>query len=86
MNKLVLNIEIQDFIDENLNIDTNNILLKGTAFNGVETKEIINGFYFYVINCLCLLMLYIDNFLLSILFIHAVYSTCIHSLQIKYNP
>lgn len=41
MNKLVLNIEIQDFIDENLNIDTNNILLKGTAFNGVETKEII---------------------------------------------
>ncbi len=41
MNKNILNTEIQEFINTNLNFNTSSILLKGTAFNAVSTKEII---------------------------------------------
>ncbi|MHA7944488.1 THUMP-like domain-containing protein [Formosa sp. 3Alg 14/1] len=41
MNTLILNTEIQDFIASNLKSDTAAILLKGTAFEGVETREIV---------------------------------------------
>ena len=41
MNKHLLNTVIQNFIDHNLNSDTTSILLKGTSFDKVETKDII---------------------------------------------
>ena len=41
MNKNILNIEIQDFIDSNLNSKTSDILFKGTPFNCVTSKEIV---------------------------------------------
>lgn len=41
MNTSVLNIDIQHFINKNLNSDINSILLKGTSFSSVETKIII---------------------------------------------
>ncbi|MGC6430603.1 MAG: class I SAM-dependent methyltransferase [Jejuia sp.] len=41
MNKLILNTEIQEFINSNTNSDINKILLKGTAFEEVSTTEII---------------------------------------------
>ncbi|QDO95107.1 class I SAM-dependent methyltransferase [Formosa sediminum] len=41
MNALILNTEIQKFIINNLNSNTTTLLLKGTAFDGVETREIV---------------------------------------------
>ncbi|MFD2823702.1 class I SAM-dependent methyltransferase [Lacinutrix iliipiscaria] len=41
MNKEILNIEIQDFINNNLNSEITSLLLKGTSFSSVETKAII---------------------------------------------
>ncbi|WP_111682799.1 class I SAM-dependent methyltransferase [Winogradskyella tangerina] len=41
MNKSLLNIEIQDFINSNLKSDISNLLLKGITFEGVDTKSII---------------------------------------------
>ncbi|MFL1011604.1 THUMP-like domain-containing protein [Flavisericum labens] len=41
MNKSILNIEIQNFIDKNINSDITSILLKGAAFPSVKTKEVI---------------------------------------------
>lgn len=42
MNYSVLNIEIQEFINKNLDTDISKLLLKGIAFDSVETKDIIN--------------------------------------------
>lgn len=42
MNKHILNIEIQEFINHNLDSDINTILLKGTGFAHVETPEIVS--------------------------------------------
>lgn len=41
MNTHILNIEIQEFINNNLNSEISPILLKGTHFNGIETSEIV---------------------------------------------
>jgi len=41
LNEAILNIEIQEFINSNLNSKTTSLLLKGTTFHNVETKEII---------------------------------------------
>ncbi|WOD43513.1 THUMP-like domain-containing protein [Hwangdonia lutea] len=41
MNPSILNTEIQEFINENLQADVSKLLLKGTAFDAVETKDII---------------------------------------------
>jgi hypothetical protein len=41
LNKSILNIEIQEFINDNLNSDISKILLKGTSFKSVTTKEIV---------------------------------------------
>lgn len=41
MNKHILNTEIQEFIKENVNSNITNILLKGTNFDLVSTKEIV---------------------------------------------
>lgn len=41
MNTKILNTEIQEFISNNLNSDISKLLLKGTNFNTVTTKEII---------------------------------------------
>ena len=41
MNESILNTEIQEFINNNLNSNTTSLLLKGTVFNLVTTKEII---------------------------------------------
>ena len=41
LNKNILNIGIQNFIDNNLDKDLASVLLKGTSFASVETKEII---------------------------------------------
>ena len=41
MNKAILNIEIQDFINSNLKSDITKLLLKGTAFEAVDTKAVI---------------------------------------------
>jgi PG_1098 ferredoxin-like domain/THUMP domain-like len=41
LNKEVLNTAIQDFINNNLNSDISSLLLKGTAFDTIDTKEII---------------------------------------------
>ncbi len=41
MNNHILNIEIQEFINNNLNSDVAKLLLKGTHFDSVSTKEII---------------------------------------------
>ena len=41
MNSLLLNTEIQAFIDANLNADISDLLLKGINFNAVNAKDII---------------------------------------------
>ncbi|SDI46992.1 THUMP-like domain-containing protein [Winogradskyella thalassocola] len=41
MNKSLLNIEIQDFINDNINSDTSALLLKGIPFESVDSKLII---------------------------------------------
>jgi hypothetical protein len=41
LNKHILNIDIQQFINENLTSHLTSLLLKGTSFSSVETKEII---------------------------------------------
>ena len=41
MNKLILNIENQKFIDTNLNSDILFLILKETIFEGIETKELV---------------------------------------------
>ncbi|XCF07600.1 class I SAM-dependent methyltransferase [Tamlana crocina] len=41
MNKSILNTEIQEFISEHLNADVASILLKGTSFQNLETKDLI---------------------------------------------
>ncbi len=41
MNPALLNTAIQNFISENLHTDITTLLLKGTSFDNVETKEII---------------------------------------------
>jgi hypothetical protein len=41
LNKSILNTEIQEFIYENLNSNISSLLLKGTSFSDVETKDII---------------------------------------------
>ena len=41
MNRSILNIEVQDFINSNLKSDISSLLLKGLAFDGVDTKSII---------------------------------------------
>lgn len=41
MNKYILNTEIQNFINSNINSDTNALLLKGTNFSNVKTNEIV---------------------------------------------
>ncbi|CDF79037.1 SAM-dependent methyltransferases [Formosa agariphila KMM 3901] len=41
MNTSILNTEIQRFINENLKSNISSILLKGTPFEGVETREIV---------------------------------------------
>ena len=41
MNSFLLNTEIQKFINENLKTDPTSILLKGTPFEGVETRDIV---------------------------------------------
>ncbi|GGD07723.1 class I SAM-dependent methyltransferase [Hyunsoonleella pacifica] len=42
MNTLILNNEIQEFINYHLYTDVNSILLKGTNFEDIETSEIVN--------------------------------------------
>ncbi|WP_066218650.1 THUMP-like domain-containing protein [Formosa haliotis] len=41
MNKRLLHTDIQDFITQNLKSEIASILLKGTSFNGVETRELV---------------------------------------------
>ncbi len=41
MNTSILNIDVQKFINKNLNSDINTILLKGISFSSVETFEIV---------------------------------------------
>lgn len=41
MNKVILNTVIQDFINNNLTININALLLKGTAFDNIDAKEIV---------------------------------------------
>ncbi|MDB2462715.1 class I SAM-dependent methyltransferase [Algibacter sp.] len=41
MNKDILNTDIQHFIKTNSNTEISDLLLKGTAFSGIETKKII---------------------------------------------
>ena len=41
MNKVILNIVVQEFINNNLNSDITSLLLKGISFDGVTTREII---------------------------------------------
>ncbi|MCB0447610.1 MAG: class I SAM-dependent methyltransferase, partial [Gelidibacter sp.] len=41
MNKQLLNINVQEFINDNLNSDITKLLLKGTTFKSIETIEII---------------------------------------------
>ncbi|MFD0988487.1 class I SAM-dependent methyltransferase [Mariniflexile jejuense] len=41
MNKAILNTDIQEFINKNLNSNIASLLLKGTSFSSVETKDII---------------------------------------------
>ncbi|WP_027136570.1 THUMP-like domain-containing protein [Gaetbulibacter saemankumensis] len=41
MNPFILNSDIQKFISDNLNTDINSLLLKGTSFPQIETKELI---------------------------------------------
>lgn len=41
MNEHLLNIEVQEFIETHLNSDLTSILLKGTSFQNVQTKEIV---------------------------------------------
>jgi hypothetical protein len=41
LNKFILNIDIQNFINNHIDSDVTSILLKGTTFHSVSTKEII---------------------------------------------
>lgn len=41
MNKYILNTDSQEFINSNLNADISTLLLKGTSFEHIETKELI---------------------------------------------
>jgi PG_1098 ferredoxin-like domain/THUMP domain-like len=41
LNKVVLNTVIQGFISNNLSLDINALLLQGTAFKNIDTKEIV---------------------------------------------
>ncbi|MCF7569148.1 class I SAM-dependent methyltransferase [Sabulilitoribacter arenilitoris] len=41
MNHSILNTDIQEFINSNLNSSISKLLLKGIAFNSVETKEVV---------------------------------------------
>ncbi|MEP3839151.1 MAG: class I SAM-dependent methyltransferase [Algibacter sp.] len=41
MNKNILNTDIQDFIKHNANIAISDLLLKGTSFPGINTKQIV---------------------------------------------
>lgn len=41
MNKAILNIEVQEFINSNLNSEISTLLLKGLSINNVDTKAII---------------------------------------------
>ena len=41
MNNFILNTDIQQFINENLNSNSTNVLLKGTPFKTVSTSEIV---------------------------------------------
>lgn len=41
MNKSILNIEIQEFLNINIDSDITSVLLKGTHFKGVQTKELV---------------------------------------------
>lgn len=41
MNNSILNIDVQEFINTNLNFDIASIILKGTSFPSVETHEIV---------------------------------------------
>ncbi|MEZ4803146.1 MAG: class I SAM-dependent methyltransferase [Gelidibacter sp.] len=41
MNFLILNTDVQEFINNNLNSDVASLLLKGVSIEGVETKELI---------------------------------------------
>lgn len=40
MNRLILNTEKQEFIEKNLNSNTHGLILKGSAFEGVDIKEL----------------------------------------------
>ena len=41
MNTSILNIDVQEFINTNLNSNITSIVLKGTSFSSVETNEIV---------------------------------------------
>jgi len=41
MNKLILNIDNQEFIEKNLMSGIHKLTLKGSAFEGVDIKELI---------------------------------------------
>ena len=41
MNKVILNTKIQEFINKNIDNDITSILLKGTHFEGVSTKQVV---------------------------------------------
>ena len=41
MNKVILNTKIQEFINKNIDNDVTSILLKGTHFEGVQTKGLV---------------------------------------------
>jgi predicted RNA methylase len=41
LNNRILNTEIQNFINDNLDSDITNLLLKGVSFEGIEAREII---------------------------------------------
>jgi len=41
LNTRILNIEIQNFINDNLDSDITHLLLKGVSFEGIETREVI---------------------------------------------
>ncbi len=41
MNERILHTEVQQFINDNLNTDITSLLLRGTSFEGVYTKEIV---------------------------------------------
>ena len=40
MNRFILNTDKQEFIEKNLNSNTHALILKGSAFEGVDIKEL----------------------------------------------